>query len=288
MRYGLPSMFSELADRQWLWFAAGFYLAGFLAGSVSLFRGGRPSNALIYSLICAGYALQWVGLGVRGQAVGECPLGNTFELFQFISWSAITLYLVVGVTFRSSILGFFTACLATTFTVVSLSIPSWDAAIRRHIFGGNPWIEFHAALALFSYGVFALLALTSAMFLFRNYSLKSKHPGGWFSLLPSIVDLEHISVRLLVTGVCLLAAALAVGWVYWSRDLASVGTFKAVVTIGVWVLYALALVLRLGSRLLARRFAWTCVILFAVALGSLAVVDSSRHPAMARVEEPHA
>jgi HemX protein len=278
-------MFSELADRQWLWFAAGFYLAGFLAGSVALFRGGRPSNALIYSLICAGYFLQWAGLGVRGKAVGECPLGNTFELFQFVSWSAITLYLVVGVKFRSSILGFFTACLATTFTVVSLSIPSWDENVRRHIFGGNPWIEFHAALALFSYGVFALLALTSSMFLFRNYSLKSKHLGGWFSFLPSIMDLEHIGVRLLSTGVVLLAAALAVGWVYWSRDIASVGIFKAVATIAVWVLYASALVLRLSGRLLARSFAWVCIALFAVALGSLAVVDSSRHPAATLAEE---
>jgi ABC-type uncharacterized transport system permease subunit len=31
---------------------------------------------------------------------------------------------------------------------------------RTHIFGGNPWIELHAALAIFSYGVFGLLALT--------------------------------------------------------------------------------------------------------------------------------
>jgi len=281
-------MFAELADRQWLWFAAGFYLAGFLAGSVSLFRGGRPSNALIYSLICAGYFLQWIGLGIRGKLVGECPLGNTFELFQFIAWSAITLYLLVGVTFRSSILGFFTACLATTFTVVSLSIPAWDATQRAHIFGGNPWIEFHAALALFSYGLFALLALTSAMFLFRNYSLKSKHLGGWFSFLPSIVDLEHIGIRLLVAGVALLGAALAVGWVYWSRDFASVSGGKAFATIAVWALYAVALILRLSSKLLSKRFAWTCVVLFVVALGSLAAVDASRHPAAAQIKEHRA
>ena len=154
-------MLLEIADRTWLWGAAGLYLAGFVLGTVALARGGRPSGVLIYALILAGYALQLLGLGARGRLVGGCPLGNTFEIFQFTAWSAITLYLVVGVTFRSSLLGYFTACLGAALTLVSLAIPAWDAARRTKIFGGNPWIELHAALALFSYGVFALLALTS-------------------------------------------------------------------------------------------------------------------------------
>ena len=163
---------------------------------------GRPAfSAVNYAAVVAGYLLQLVGLGLRGRAVGGCPLGNTFEIFQFTAWSAITLYLVVGVTFRKSLLGYFTSCLAAALTLVSLAIPAWDATRRTHIFGGNPWIELHAALALFSYGVFALLALTSLMFLLRNYSLKTKHLGGWFSFLPSILDLDHIGVRLLLATI---------------------------------------------------------------------------------------
>ncbi|MBI5767915.1 MAG: cytochrome c biogenesis protein CcsA [Verrucomicrobia bacterium] len=271
-------MFLDLADRTWLWGAAGLYLAGFVLGTQSLLRGGKPSGVLIYALVVAGYALQLVGLGLRGRAVGGCPLGNTFEIFQFTSWSAITLYLVVGVTFRSSLLGFFTSCLAAVLTLVSLAIPAWDAARRTKIFGGNPWIELHAALALFSYGVFALLALTSIMFLARNYSLKSKRLGGWFSFLPSILDLDHIGVRLLSAGVALLAASLAVGSVYWFRDTASANLSKIFVTVAVWAAYAGALGLRLGGRLLTKRFAWTCLALFAFALMSLGPVDASRHP----------
>jgi ABC-type uncharacterized transport system permease subunit len=277
-------MFSDLTDRQWLWFAAGFYLAGFLDGAVSLMRGGRPSSSRIYLLTAAGYLLQVIGLGIRGKAVGGCPLGNTFEIFQFTAWSAISLNLVVGVTFRSSILGLFTACLAATLTVVSLAIPSWDAHLRMHIFGGNPWIEFHAALAIFSYGVFALLALTSAMFLCRNHSLKSKHLEGWVAFLPSIRDLDLIGVRLLAFGSGLLGAALVVGFVYWSRDLSSVSLPKLFATVIVWLVSVAALVLRVNSRLIAKRFAWTCLALFVAALLSLGIVDKSRHPAATEVQ----
>jgi len=277
-----PSMLSVLTDRQWMWGAGAFYLAGVLVGTWSLRLGRRPSGILVYGLVVMGYLLQTLGLSVRGQAVGGCPLGNQFEILQFTAWSAISLYLVVGVTFRSSLLGYFTAGLGAALTLLSLAIPAWDATRRAHIFGGNPWIEFHAALALFSYGVFGLLALTSLLLVFRLYSLKSKHLGGWFSRLPSVLELDHIGVRLLTAGVSLLAASLALGSVYWVRDTASVTWPKLMITIGVWVAFALTLALRLGGKLLARRLAWTCIILFLVAMLSLWPVNASRHPGEVR------
>ncbi len=274
-------MFAGLTDRTWIWFAAGFYLAGLLLGTVSLLRGSRQSGAAINLIIGIGYVLQVIGLYVRGRSDGGCPLGNTFEIFQFTAWSAITLYLVVGVTFRSSLLGYFTSCLAAVLTVTSLAIPAWDATRRTRIFGGNPWIELHASLALFSYGVFGLLALTALMLVLRNYSLKSKNLGGWFSFLPPILDLDHISVRLLITGVVLLTASLLGGTFYWLRDTSTVDPAKLLTTIAVWAAYLIALALRLRGHLLAKRFAWTCFALFCGALISLGAVDSSRHPVAA-------
>jgi ABC-type uncharacterized transport system permease subunit len=271
-------MLAGLSDRSWLWIAAGCYLAGLLLGTLSLLRGGRRPGTWVNPLIVAGYVCQLLGLGLRGHAVQGCPLGNTFEVFQFTAWSAITLYFIIGVTFRSGVLGYFTSCLAATLTLVSLVVPAWDASRHAHIFGGNAWIEFHAALALFSYGVFALLALTSVMLLLRLYSLQSKRPGGWFTFLPSMAELDLISVRLLGAGVVLLTASLAVGGAYWMRDLESVNPTKLVITAGVWIAYSLTLGLRLRGRLIAKRFAWTCAVMFAVALLSLWPVDASRHP----------
>lgn len=267
-----------LTDRQWLWAAALLYLVVFVVGTIALLRGRQHSTGFNYLLMAIGYVCQLAGLYVRGMAVGGCPLGNTFELFQFTAWSATTLYLLVGVTFRSSLLGYFTACLTAVLSITSLAIPAWDATRRLNVFGGNAWIEFHAALALFSYGVFALLALTSLMFLLRNYSLKSKHVGGLFSFLPSIIDLDHIGVRLLTAGVALLSLSLAIGASWWLRDFATVDVLKIIVTVAVWLAYGITLTLRLSGRLLSKRFAWSCVALFAAALLSLGVVTKSRHP----------
>ncbi|WP_231865711.1 cytochrome C assembly family protein [Cephaloticoccus primus] len=272
-----------MSDREWLWIAGECYLVGFALGTWSLFRrgagreGGRPSTALVYGIIAAGYLLQLLGLYLRGRAVGGCPLGNTFELFQFTAWSATTFYLVVGVSFRSSILGYFTACLSAVLTLSSLAIPAWDAVRRANLFGGNPWIEFHAALAIFSYGAFALLTLTALMLLLRDHSLKHKHLGGWFSFLPSLIELDQISRRLLGTGTAIMTASLLVGTVYWVSAPETVNLAKLMATLGVWAAYSVTLGLRAKERLISRRFAWVCIAVFALALLALGPVDSSRH-----------
>lgn len=268
-----------LTDRTWLWLAAAAYLAGFALGTISLLRDRRHSHGLMYAIIAAGFAFQTFGLYLRGLEVKGCPLGNTFEMFQFTAWSAISLYLMVGAVFRLSLLGYFSSMLTTALTVISLAIPAWDATRRVGIFGGNAWIEFHAALALFSYGVFGLLALTSVMFLLRNHSLKHKHLSGMFAFLPSIRDLDHISLRLMFAGVGLMTTSLAVGAVWWLREPPADNALKVLVTLAVWLAYAAALGLRLRGRLVAQRLAWVNTALFALALLSLGVVDSHRTPA---------
>ena len=269
-------MFPPPTDRTWLWFAAACYLVGAALGLVALLRERRHSRAAMYLILASGYAFQTFGLYLRGMAVGGCPLGNTFELVQFTAWSAATLYLVVGPAFRFSLLGFGTAVLAAGLTLSALLVPSWDAALRRDIFGGNAWIEFHAALALFSYGVFGLLSLVALMYWLRDYGLKHKKVGGVFGLLPSIRDLDHISLRLLATGVVLLAASLAVGSVWWLREPASVHLPKLLATVAVFAAYALALGLRLRGVLVGRRLALACAGLFVAALLSIVPVDASR------------
>jgi hypothetical protein len=124
-----------------------------------------------------------------------------------------------------------------------------------------------------------LLALVSGLYLFRHHGLKSKRVGGAFALLPSIRDLDVIGLRLLAAGVALLALSLGVGSVWWLREPASVNLFKLLATVGVFLAYALALILRLSGRLVGRRQALAGVGLFLAALLSIAPVNSSRHPA---------
>ena len=274
-------------DRALLWLGALFYLAGFVTGLLALLRKSNSSGprTILNSLLVAGWVLQMAGLYVRGLATGGCPLGNIFEAVQFVAWSAMVLYFFVGTAFRVSLLGLFTAGYAALLALISLLIPAWDAVHGEKIFGSNPWIELHAALAVFSYGVFGLLALTSVMHLLQNWSLKHKKLSGLFWFLPSVVQLDQINLRMLILGVLLLTISLGLGAVWWVQDTASVNTPKLYVTVGVWVVYLAVLGLRWRARLVSVRFAWVCLIMFFLALLSLGPVNSSRHHEIILVPE---
>ena len=274
-------MSSLITDRALLWLGALLYLAGFLTGLAGLTR--RPSTAgprtILNTLLVGGWIFQMAGLYVRGLAVGGCPLGNTFEIVQFVAWSAMVLYFFVGTAFRVTLLGLFTAGYAAALAVVSLLVPRWDLIHGQKIFGQNPWIELHAALAVFSYGVFGLLALTALMQLLQNWSLKHKRLNGLFWFLPSVVQLDHINYRMLLLGVALLTISLGVGASWWVRDTASVDPSKLVMTVAVWFAYLVVLLLRWRTRLVSVRLAWVCIAMFILALLSLGPVNSSRHTA---------
>ncbi len=272
-------MSSLISDRSLLWFGALLYLAGFLTGLVGLTRRQSPAGlrTILNAFLVGGWGFQWLGLYQRGLAAHGCPLGNTFEIVQFVAWSAMLLYFFVGTAFRVSLLGLFTAGYAATLAFVSLLIPHWDLVRGQKLFGENPWIEVHAALAVFSYGVFGLLALTSLMQLLQNWSLKNKRLNGLFWFLPSVVQLEQINYRLIMLGVMLLTFSLSVGASWWVRNTDSVHLPKLMVTISVWLAYLVVLLLRWRGRLVSVRFAWVCLVMFCLALLSLGPVNSNRH-----------
>jgi len=280
-------MSSLPTDRAFLWLGALLYLAGFLTGLLALLQRSPTTQRRVWlnSLLVAGWLSQMTGLYVRGLAAGGCPLGNTFEIVQFVAWSAMVLYFFVGTAFRVSLLGLFSAGYAATLALLSLLIPAWDATRGQKIFGSNPWIELHAALAVFSYGVFGLLALTSIMQLLQNWSLKNKRLNGLFWFLPSVVQLDQINTRMLMLGVLLLSISLGVGASWWVRDTASVDVFKLLVTVSVWFAYLVIGLLRWQAWLVSVRFAWVCLVMFVLALLSLGPVNSSRHHAVALTPE---
>jgi len=272
-------MSSLLTDRAILWVGALLYLAGFITGLTGLTRrkGHESQRSLLNAFLVAGWLLQWLGLYQRGMATGGCPLGNTFEIIQFVAWSAMLVYFFVGTAFRVSLLGLFTAGYAATLALVSLLITHWDMKHGTRMFGDNPWIEAHAAIAVFSYGIFGLLALTSIMQLLQNWSLKNKRLDGLFWFLPSVVQLEQINYRFLVLGVTLLSVSLSFGASWWVRNTDSVHLPKLAVTLTIWVSYLVVLLLRWRGKIVSVRFAWVCLVMFCLALLSLGPINSNRY-----------
>ena len=269
---------SSLTDHCAIACGTGFYAAGLLYGCWSVMHRRRHSRVISYAFMLIGWILQTYGLYLRGLTTHSCPIGNTFELVQFVAWSSTLIYLAVGPAFRTSLLGFFSSGMAVLLGAVSMAIPAWDSVVRIRPFGGDPVVAIHASLGLFSYGVFALLALTSLMFLVQHRNLRRKRTGGAFALLPSIVELDHMNLRLLACGVVLLTASLGIAGHHWHGHPGVVAPIKLVVTGAVWLFYVTALAQRLRQHWVGQRFASLCLALFLAPLLSLGIVSSPDRP----------
>jgi ABC-type uncharacterized transport system permease subunit len=270
-----------VTDRTVFASAALIYALAFALGLGALCSRRLYSRAGMFALLTGGFLMQTLGLNLRGAEIRACPLGNPFEVAQFLAWSAVVLFFIIGPAFKLRLLGFFTAGLAALLAGGAFLVPHWDRPYPPGLFGGNPWIELHASLAIFSYGIFAILALVSAMFLIQQHGLKTKQVKGLYQYLPSVQQLDLMAKRLLLTGVIVLTAALLFGAVYWIANPELVPVFKLSATILIWIGYATVVLLRLQKRLVTRRHAIACVGLFPLAMASLWPVQSAREAAPA-------
>ncbi len=259
---------THLGDRQLLGAATFCFLLSFA------YTAGTLGDQRLYStwwnlgVVAVGFALQTAFLWLRGAAVGRCPLTNYFEVVAFLSWAMVLFYLVVGNTYRLSPLGLFTAPLAFVLqTFALLALDDWPPGGEHvHHAGVNPWLEFHAAFSVLSFGAFALAGLAGGMYLWQERQLKSHRLKLLFFQLPPISDLSRLNARLLAFGLALLTLGLAAGF-----NMGTPNTWPHLVwAIVIWVLYAFLVQARWGRwRLAPRRVASLSVAAFTVALLTL-------------------
>lgn len=240
-----------------------FYLLGFAYSLVLLGAGKfRPGRFNLFA-IAAGFVLQSAFLYFRGLQVGRCPITNTFEILIFLSWSLALAYLLVGTTYRISLLGAFTAPLVFGLQLVALLWPTGHEAVRSAKADG--WLELHAATSLVAYGVLALACVAGVMFLVQERQLKKRVPGSIFHLLPPLTTLIEAMRRLLWLGLGLLTIGILAGFFVG----VPIGQWKSGASLLVWLVYGAVLVLWTRNILHSHRVAWACIAGFALALITL-------------------
>ncbi len=253
------------------------YVAALILTIVRLSNRRPPLHGVNLIIILFGWVAQSAGMWMLGMNAGSCPIRNPFEVLQFVSWSIVVVYLFTGQVFRLSLFGTGSAALAAVIGFSAYLIPNANRIPPHSFLGGDPRIEAHAALALFSYGIFGLLAVLSILYLLQNNSLKTKKNPGIFNFLPSLVDMDTVLMRLLIMACVVYTISVAIGALYWLTHLEDVALPKLTLTLALWVAYWVVLAMRATNRLYGTRLAWTCIVLMIAALIILWPVEASRN-----------
>ena len=236
------------------------FVAAIVRTIVELRRGMfRPARFNFFA-IAAGFIFQTAFLSVRGHALGRCPLTNLFEVFIFLAWSVALIYLLIGPTYRLSLMGAFTSPLIFLIQTFALLAPIDTPHARK--LPANSWLEFHASMSMIAYGAFALACIAGVMYLVQEHQLKTHHLRSIFYHLPPLDTLYAAITRLLWWGFVLYTLGLVSGF-FVGHPLPRI---QIICAFAVWILYAGILQGRHLRRLAPRRVAALCIVGFSAAL----------------------
>ena len=160
----------------WLLLSTLVFLGNFVHIAISLRKGSYHYSWWNFGAMVAGFVMQSVFLGYRGQDAGRCPITTGFDVLNFVAWSSVLLYLILGRTFRLSLLGAFTAPLVAMFQIIAMPALRHPPEYRP---ASDYWMEMHASISLLAYGAFALACIAGVMFLVQDRML----PSGQTSVL---------------------------------------------------------------------------------------------------------
>jgi HemX protein len=247
-------------DRQLLIISTVCFLAAMERTIIALRAGVFRPGRFNFLAIGLGFTFQTAFLSIRGHALGRCPLTNLFEVFIFLAWSIVLIYMLIGPAYRLSLMGAFTAPLVFVIQTFALLAPI-DIHHPAKL-PANPWLEFHASFSLIAYGVFALAGIAGVMYLVQERQLKTHQLHSIFYHLPPLSDLFAAITRLLWWGFALYTLGLVSGF-FVGQPLPWV---QVICAIGVWLLYGAILQGRHLRRFTPKRVAALCIVGFSAAL----------------------
>jgi HemX protein len=252
-------------DRLFLVASTFCFLIGFACSMHALGARVYRRSWLNFFAMAAGFVCQTAFLSVRGERLGRCPLTNLFEVFIFLAWAMVLFYLLIGPTYRLSLLGVFTSPLVFVLQTGALLIPGLDKPSAGKI-ALNPWMELHAAVSIVAYGAFALAGIAGIMYLVQERQLKTHNLHSIFFHLPPIRDLAGANRGLILTGFALLTVGIGAGFAMgsWNSHLVKIAW-----SVGVWMLYGFILSAEHWHRLSPRRGAWLSVVALGLVLCTL-------------------
>jgi ABC-type uncharacterized transport system permease subunit len=248
------------SDRFWVWLALYGFLLASAYSAYSLVTGKFMAPRLAFGLISAGFVFQTLFLVDRGHQIGRCPITNFFELLVFLGWSMILIYLLIGSSYRLSLLGVITAPFVSVLDIWALLAP--DRLLPTAHRPVNPWLETHTSFSIVACGAFALAGVAGLMYLFQERQLKTRKPGSIFFRLPPINTLTIANSRLLWLGFVLFTIGLGSGFFIGQE----VDWRKVAWSVLVWALYGGILLGRLLQRMGAKWIATLSIIAFSLLL----------------------
>lgn len=260
------------------------YLAASLAYHARLFGNPRFLGRLALATAVVTFLVHTALIGERCMRAGQGPLVNVQGSLLVLGWLVMLIYLVGRFFSQIEALGAFALPLGLLTVLVASLLPANYARMPEEL--RREWFLIHVLLTAVASAILAMGFCAALVYLAKEWSLKAKRTAAWTRRLPPLDRAESLAYQLVALGFVLWTLGIATGAIYTERVLASYWTWdpKQIWSLAAWVVYALALNLRVISHYRGRAaiaFLIVGFLLVAATYGSVHYYGPSAAPAAA-------
>jgi cytochrome c-type biogenesis protein CcsB len=200
--------------RVYLLLTLGLYAVGALHVLLHVVTRRRLLTSWSVTAALAGFAAHTASLSQRWTEVGHFPVVGLHDGASFLAWATVLAFLTTYVRARVDALGVVVYPVAFALVLVSTLSPATE---REDPILNSLFLPIHTTLALLGYGALFVAFAMGVFYLIQERELKSRAPGRFSHLIPSLEHCDSISGRSIGVGFAFLTLAIVTG-VLWSRS----------------------------------------------------------------------
>jgi cytochrome c-type biogenesis protein CcsB len=208
---------------------------GSLIGRLSGWGEGSAAGAMAQAFAWASLVLIGLGMLIRSVIVGRGPWGNLYEFSVAFAFGILLAYLLIGRRFPLRSIAFLPIGVAFFLLAYAFTLPQAISPLVPAL-DNPPLITIHVAMAMLSYGIFAVSFGAAVGYLVQG----RENRVAW---LPPAKVLDEVAYRAVIIGFPIFATLIILGsyWAsiawgrYWGWDP------KETAALVTWLIYAVYL-----------------------------------------------
>ncbi len=199
-----------------LLFTAAFcsYVVGLIHSLVSFATKRDLFYRVALAAVGLGFGLHTAFLVFQAVDQAHFPLATLKESLAFFAWTVSLCFLISHLRFGVKAIGLFLLPLVAVLMLGTVFIKA--SPVPRAL--ESYWVFLHSTFIFLAYGMLFVAFIAGFLYLFQERELKNKRPKTFYHRLPSLVVLDDLFFKFLVSGFCFMTVGLLAGVIWAEKD----------------------------------------------------------------------